>query len=67
MTKSKSTKEFAELKELMAWFEEQDELDLESTVLKAKRAMELIGSLKESVTEAENQLREITEKVEDEE
>lgn len=59
MSKSKSSKEFSELRELMSWFEMQSEIDLEQTVVKAKRAMELIKSLKTSVAEAENSLKEV--------
>lgn len=51
-------KGFQELEEIAKWFE-QGEPDLEKGLEKFERAMELSGSLKERLTEAENKIKEI--------
>jgi hypothetical protein len=48
-----------EIAEILAWFEAQDELDVEQALLKVKQAGVLIKASKQRLGELENQFKEI--------
>ena len=48
-----------EIAEILAWFEAQDELDVELALEKVKQAGILIKASKQRLSELENQFREI--------
>jgi exonuclease VII small subunit len=62
-SKSKETNDFKhhlkEIAEILAWFEAQDELDVEQALLKVKKAAVLIKASKQRLGELENQFKEI--------
>ena len=62
-TKPTDTNDFKhhlkEIADILAWFEAQDELDVEQALEKVKKAGVLIKTSKQRLTELENQFKEI--------
>lgn len=54
-----------QIAKIAAWFEEQEEIDLEEALVKIKEAGELIKASKERLTEVDNEFKEIKKKLEE--
>ncbi len=69
MTKEKDTNDFKhhlkEIAEILAWFDAQEELDVEQALEKVKQAGALIKAGKQRLNELENQFKEIKAEVEE--
>jgi len=57
--KNKLSKELKDLEEIVRWFEEQQEVDIETGLTKAREGAKLIKSLKAQLKEVENEFEEI--------
>lgn len=55
-----------EIAGILAWFDAQEELDVEAALLKIKTASELIKASKKRLAEVENEFREIKREIEEE-
>ena len=68
-TKSTDTNDFKhhlkEIGEILAWFDAQEELDVEQALEKVKQAGALIKAGKQRLNELENQFKEIKAEVEE--
>jgi len=53
---------FEELEAITRWFDEQDGVDLDQSVKKFERGLELASSLKKALAEVENKVEEIKSK-----
>lgn len=66
---TKETKDFKhhleEIAEILAWFDSQEELDVEQALEKVKKATELIKASKKRLVEIENEFKEIKKEVEE--
>lgn len=54
-----------EIEEILAWFDEQNELDVEEALKKIKSASELIKASKSKLAEIENEFEEIKREIEE--
>lgn len=61
MTKQKNSLEQAlrELSDIVKWFEDQQEVDVEEGLKKARRAAELVASSRTRLREIENEFEEV--------
>lgn len=57
--KKKINSSLKKLEEIVSWFEEQSEVDVEEGLEKMKEGAELIKELKSKLTKAENEFEEI--------
>lgn len=57
--------QFEKLEDIADWFENQDSLDVEEGITKAKEASELIKNLKSKLNESKNQFKETKKYLED--
>jgi exonuclease VII small subunit len=54
-----------EIEEILAWFESQDELDVEQALEKVKKAAALIKVSKDRLSKIENEFKEVKAQVEE--
>jgi exodeoxyribonuclease VII small subunit len=53
---------FQELEDITAWFDSQENVDLDQGLKKFERGLELAGQLKKKLSEVENKVEEIKKK-----
>ncbi len=57
--KEKITNQLGKLEKIVAWFEQQEEVDVEAGLIKVKEGAALIKELKEKLKKVENEFEEI--------
>ena len=57
-------KAFEELEEITAWFDSEENLDLDKGLVKFEKGLELASQLKKKLSEVENKVEEIKNKFE---
>ena len=61
------TKSLNELGEIVKWFENEDEIDVEAGLVKVREGAELIKICKERLAKIENEFKEIQKEITDDE
>lgn len=65
MKKENLTQSLKELENIVNWFEDQEEVDIEEALQKVKQGAALIKSSKKRLSEIENEFQEVQESLEE--